>query len=539
MSINDTDAEFPEVETQGPAEGPGPEPATPVNDEVSAPAAFREEPEGDDEGLDETDGEERGAPVGHVLAGGSSVLTGAGALLWQTFGLAGAVVAGGVAVGGGALMVAHRFRRRSGAAGWSRRTTTTRVGSSRIPGLGGRASRAGGKGPSLGGRAGGKGRGAAMGMPGVGGRGSRAGGGAAGKAAGKRAAGGRAGAGRTGGAGASRMSSSGARSIDRAAKQIGKAGARTAKAIGSTSAGHKVAAATKKAGVAAGKAGRAATVTARRLDAATGGRAGHAARRMRRLTSAAGRRIDAATGGRAGRWWARNGKTASRAAGIGALFMALVFGPWWLIAGLLAGLAGVWSWRRKRRQAKEAAETTAKEQAEAKDADGQGEKTEDPKQGQSSENATKTDPKTGPQAIPQGAAGDDLPRIPRATRRGTYATRSTRMNEGFPLLMAAADVQTAGAAYAPESMWQVSTDMKQLPDVIANVALGLRAYVTRLESEYPLGQPVVDELAGLYGRLLEVAESAQQVEPVFRAVHAEDLRRGETPRTNESTWNVE
>lgn len=112
------------------------------------------------------------------------------------------------------------------------------------------------------------------------------------------------------------------------------------------------------------------------------------------------------------------------------------------------------------------------------------------------------------------------------------------MDGGFPLAAAAADVNTAAATYEPENMWMVATDLRQLPDVFASVALAIRTYTTRLESSYPLEQPVVDELAQLYLGMTQLAQHAENIEPLFRQVHADDLKRGETPRTGESHWNV-
>ena len=115
---------------------------------------------------------------------------------------------------------------------------------------------------------------------------------------------------------------------------------------------------------------------------------------------------------------------------------------------------------------------------------------------------------------------------------------SNHMDGGFPLATAAAEVNTAAASYEPGDMWTVAADIKQLPEVFASVALGLRTYAARLEGGYALAQPVVQELQALYVGLTQLAQHAQEVEPLFRSVHAEDLRRGENPRVGESGWNV-
>src|SRR5262249_15652332 len=63
----------------------------------------------------------------------------------------------------------------------------------------------------------------------------------------------------------------------------------------------------------------------------------------------------------------------------------------------------------------------------------------------------------------------------RTTRTHTRTTaRSRNMEGGFPLATAAAEVTVAAASYEPGDMWTVATDLRQLPDVFASVALALR-----------------------------------------------------------------
>src|SRR5262249_13746084 len=54
----------------------------------------------------------------------------------------------------------------------------------------------------------------------------------------------------------------------------------------------------------------------------------------------------------------------------------------------------------------------------------------------------------------------------------------------------------------------------------------------------PINPAVVEALGVLYAHLAAVAQQAQEIEPLFRRVHATDLRRGETPRAGEAAWNV-
>jgi hypothetical protein len=74
--------------------------------------------------------------------------------------------------------------------------------------------------------------------------------------------------------------------------------------------------------------------------------------------------------------------------------------------------------------------------------------------------------------------------------------------------------------------------------VFASVALAVRTWTQRLESSYPIEQPVVAEIQQLYTGLTQLAQHAEGVEPLFRQIHADDLKRGEAPRTGEPAWNV-
>ncbi|WP_344829172.1 hypothetical protein [Actinocorallia longicatena] len=122
--------------------------------------------------------------------------------------------------------------------------------------------------------------------------------------------------------------------------------------------------------------------------------------------------------------------------------------------------------------------------------------------------------------------------------RPAPSRRSFTVTSGFPLAVAAADVNTAAATYDPPDMWRVAADLRQLPDVFASVALALRTYTGRLEGGFPIDPHVVEAIAQLYQGIAQVAVAAQEIEPLFRRVHADDLKRDEAPRTNEPAWNV-
>lgn len=514
---------------------PVPETGAPVGqDPVAVHADPGLESERHDVEGDADDGGERGFPLGQVLVGGVSVVGLLGAALWQALGVVGLVTAGGAAAGGVAMYVRRRLglgrsgervERRTVRRAWSSTSGGGRALGGLLGGRGrGGGGRAGGRGAGrrsggvLGGRSAGGGRGAVLGMPGLGKRGRRGG----------SVGGGRAGGGAGGG-------------VRNAARRVGRAvlaspaGARAAKAAKAVKAG----------AVKVGAAGRA---DRSRMDAATGGRAGRVLRavggRGRRAAAAAGRRLDKATGGRAGRWWRRHRGTVGTAAGslgLGALVSTVLFGPWWLAGLLLSGLGGLVAWRLKRRKRRKAG---AAQENGAEGAEGHRmPRCESCGRGvpQNEVHHCLVNGATAllcPACFERRVFGPPVrDRRPRTTHiRNHY--RRTAMEAGFPLAVAAAEVNTAAAGYAPEDMWVIATDLRQLPDVFVNVAMALRTYAQRLEGDYPIHPQVVEAIGQLYTGLGQLATAAQEIEPLFRGVHAEDLKREEAPRVNEQAWNV-
>jgi len=107
-----------------------------------------------------------------------------------------------------------------------------------------------------------------------------------------------------------------------------------------------------------------------------------------------------------------------------------------------------------------------------------------------------------------------------------------------PLAAAAAELNATAAAHAPADMWQVARDLDLLHEVPANVAMALRTYTMRLQGDYPIHPAVVEALGELYMAHAALVERAQAIAALFRTVHADDLRREESPRINEQAWNV-
>ncbi|MFD0890402.1 hypothetical protein ACFQ08_38160, partial [Streptosporangium algeriense] len=116
--------------------------------------------------------------------------------------------------------------------------------------------------------------------------------------------------------------------------------------------------------------------------------------------------------------------------------------------------------------------------------------------------------------------------------------RRNRVMSAFPLVVTAAEMNAAAASHTPADMWVVARELDQLAEVPANVALAIRTYTTRLQSDYPINPAVVEAIHHLYQAQALLVTLAEEIGPLFRRVHAEDLKREEAPRTNEPLWNV-
>ena len=109
---------------------------------------------------------------------------------------------------------------------------------------------------------------------------------------------------------------------------------------------------------------------------------------------------------------------------------------------------------------------------------------------------------------------------------------------GSPLVTASAEMAAAAASNAPEDMWVVARDLDTLGEMPVNVATAVRVYTARMEGEYPLHESVTEMLRQLHDGLAMLGALADEIAVQFRAVHADDIKRDEAPRTNENLWNV-
>lgn len=538
--------------------------------------------------------EDRGRPLGAWVLGGGIAAALGGVGLFQSFGSTGLAAGAVTAAGGGAVYGYHKVRNRDGAKTPRTRRSKPAFGPARKGGpklgrgkgpnlLGGKGAKLGGKGgpklgkgggPKLGGKSsklfsGGKGPKLGSGKAGrlLGGKSGKLGGGRSGKLGGGRGSklGGKLGRKTTSRLGS--VGKSGGRLLGRGGKAGAGIGARGGKLLGGKG----------KAGIGrwgkstaggAGILGR----SARKL----GGKAGAAALRTKAGQRAsrgfkAAKAVMRSTMPGEGRW--KNMRDAARGA-MGS--PRNPFAQWTAsIAAALLALTAMGHDKWKRRQA-ERNKRTAEDPAEAKKPPGP----EAPPPGDGEKRTRERDLnrlrladreeqlrrliEEFEKLRAEGLIGpkeevehekwraylerqiEDLRRVISEETAGTsepgviHPTRihPRRTMTAFPLAAGAAEMNAAAAAHAPQSMLQVANELDQFGEVPTQVALAVRTYTMRLESDYPIHAAVVEKTQEFAIAVAQLKALADEIGPLFRQVHAKDLERFEAPRTNEQAWDV-
>ncbi len=277
-------------------------------------------------------------------------------------------------------------------------------------------------------------------------------------------------------------------------------------------------------------------------------------RGARRTTAATGRWFDAKTGHRGSTAWsAARGATGFRArrqAARDALrtttHRPFLNGIFTLIAALFAGLGASVGRARQRWHSKADAELNRvmppeeKEEEHAHGAEGE--------RDAARERADREPPPWRSEDPTNGSTANDNTDTPNTndTENPTPDTNTTTPNpaaggnsmSGLPMSSVAADMNAAAARYAPEDMWDVVRESREWPEVTNQVALSVRSYAQKLEGDYPINQAVTDKLHELYQAIAQTGSIAQELEPLMRKAHADDIARKENARRGEEKWNV-
>lgn len=112
---------------------------------------------------------------------------------------------------------------------------------------------------------------------------------------------------------------------------------------------------------------------------------------------------------------------------------------------------------------------------------------------------------------------------------------------GFRFEEAAAEMEQAANSYDPEDCMEILAMVEGLPAALTSVANVMKILAERSDSEFPLEKEVADGFNDIFGALMSTVAVAEDMGPLFRQVHAQDIARHEDPRNGheaEKGWNV-
>ncbi|AIV35508.1 hypothetical protein [Streptomyces sp. CCM_MD2014] len=112
---------------------------------------------------------------------------------------------------------------------------------------------------------------------------------------------------------------------------------------------------------------------------------------------------------------------------------------------------------------------------------------------------------------------------------------------GFRFEEAAAEMEQAANTYDPENAMEILAMVEGLPAALTSVANVMKILAERSDSEFPLEKEVADGFNDIFGALMSAVAVAEDMGPLFRQAHEQDIARHEDPRNGteaEKGWNV-
>ncbi|WNM29537.1 hypothetical protein RKE30_03575 [Streptomyces sp. Li-HN-5-11] len=112
---------------------------------------------------------------------------------------------------------------------------------------------------------------------------------------------------------------------------------------------------------------------------------------------------------------------------------------------------------------------------------------------------------------------------------------------GFRFEEVAAEMEQAANSYDPENAMEILAMVEGLPAALTSVANVMKILAERSDSEFPLEKEVADGFNDIFGALMSAVAVAEDMGPLFRQAHAQDIARHEDPRNGheaEKGWNV-
>ncbi|MFF1358682.1 hypothetical protein [Streptomyces sp. NPDC058297] len=132
------------------------------------------------------------------------------------------------------------------------------------------------------------------------------------------------------------------------------------------------------------------------------------------------------------------------------------------------------------------------------------------------------------------------PTTPVPTSTNTTVSEGENVS-GFRFEEAAAEMEQAANGYDPENAMEILAMVEGLPAALTSVANVMKILAERSDSEFPLEKDIADGFNDIFGALMSAVAVAEDMGPLFRNVHAQDIARHEDPRNGpqaEKGWNV-
>ncbi|MFD3499936.1 hypothetical protein [Streptomyces sp. NPDC058678] len=112
---------------------------------------------------------------------------------------------------------------------------------------------------------------------------------------------------------------------------------------------------------------------------------------------------------------------------------------------------------------------------------------------------------------------------------------------GFRFEEAAAEMEQAANQYDPENAMEILAMIEGLPEALTSVANVMKILGERSDNEFPLEKAVAETFRDCFGAVMAAVSVAEEMGPIFRRQHEQDIARHEDPRNGpeaEKGWNV-
>ncbi|MFE4800111.1 hypothetical protein ACFRFL_35075 [Streptomyces sp. NPDC056708] len=123
----------------------------------------------------------------------------------------------------------------------------------------------------------------------------------------------------------------------------------------------------------------------------------------------------------------------------------------------------------------------------------------------------------------------------------TTSSSEGEIVSGFRFEEYAAEMESAAGQYDPENAMEILAMVEGLPAALTSVANVMRVLAERADSEFPLEKDVADGFNDIFGAVMSAVAVAEDMGPLFRQSHEQDIARHEDPRNGpeaEKGWNV-